>query len=200
MARINYTIPPQGFERVRDRIGAILSDEFENQYFRYNMNAAIKAVWVERTIPFDLTELPCINVSLSTGQYGQKDYGGNVDGTYLYNIDFFAGAPTTPQTRGDQAAAFKVQQMLGVGRAILEDPQYDVLLFSRPFISNVHMTQLEVGEQKSVNDTLRTFMGRLTYSVRLNETVRLLTVSEIEGYETSWKLELTDKGYKYSNN
>ena len=81
MPKITQAIPPQAFEIIRNRIGLILAEEIDNQsILTYDPDLDL-TVWVERTVPFDKTELPSVNVSLARGSYDSKTYR-ETDSTY----------------------------------------------------------------------------------------------------------------------
>lgn len=195
MARIQGTIPQQNFELVRDRIGEIITDELESQVLFYNPDLDA-TVYVERTDPIDKTELPVVIVSLATGNYDNKDVK-STDGTYTYNVDVFTRAKTSADQEGDQRSMFSLHRLLGVIRYILDNPIYKTLGFANPMISRVAVQSLNIAEPGK-QDAASVMMGRLTVTVRVPETVNLLPASLLAGYETSVKLQLTDKGYVFT--
>lgn len=197
MAKITTVIPPQSFEIVRDQIGAILKDEVDNQAaISYNVDLEMKAVWVERLIPFDKTELPAINVSLLKGDpEGQSMI--HVDGMYRYALDAYQSAPSTEDARGDVRATFKLHRLLGVMRAILEDPRYYNLGFTSPFIGARHVESLQIADVNKA-DGLSTVMGRLIFAVRVPETYDFKIPIPLAQSTAAVKLFLTEKGYIYT--
>ena len=76
---INTLIGQQKFELIRDRIAEILSTEIANQATieGHDLWTENIFVWLERTAPFDKSELPCINVSMSSGEF--DNYKSNCD-------------------------------------------------------------------------------------------------------------------------
>jgi len=201
MAIIINPIPTQNFEKIRDRIALILFTEFENQYFLSYDNDLNLPVWVERTLAFDHTEAPAINVSLASGNFDNKDQRAE-DGTYLYNIDVYTKAKSIEGADingGDQRATIKLHRLLGMCRAILEHPDYFRLLFPPPSISNVKVVSLAFADPGK-QDAENVMMGRLVFSVRVPETVELKVANLIDGYDTAVKMDLTDSGYVFSGN
>lgn len=194
---INVIVPEQGFEIVRNRIGEILSDEFENQALNYNPDISAK-IFVERTQHFDKTELSAVNVCLATGNYGNK-HQGSVVGTYQYNIDVYVSAKTKNDDKGDVLAAKKLQRLLGFCRYVLEDPYYKTLGFAPGFIARVFAGGIAIAQPED-KDAANVMMGRLIMNVILTETNSLSTPKLIAGYETKVKLDETTQGYYYEGN
>lgn len=200
MPLILNVIPPQGFEIVRDRIGEILADEILSQVTK-SYNEDIDAdVYVERSNQNDKTELPLINISLSTGSYDNKNQG-HVNGTYIYDIDIYTNAKSTDELGGDVLAAMKLQRIMGVCRAILENPIYKTLGYEPGFILRTGCSDLNIAVPGAGKlDTLNTLMGRLSFSVVIIESTTLIVPVLAAGYDTTIKMELTEDGYKYVGN
>ena len=200
MPLILNVIPPQGFEITRDRIGEILADEISSQVAKSYNTDIDAAVYVERSNQIDKTELPLINISLSTGSYDNKNQG-HVNGTYTFDIDAYTHAKSTEDESGDVLAAMKLQRILGVCRAILENPIYKTLGYEAGFILRTGFSDINIAIPGAGKlDTLNTLMGRLSFTVVLVESTELIVPQLIAGYDTSLKLELTDNGYKYVGN
>lgn len=196
MSEIKLPIPPQNYELIRDRIASILYIELENQWVLTYDRDLMLPVWVERTIPFDHTEAPCVNVSLASGVFDNEDGRGS-DGTYQFNIDVFAKAAQAGTMNGDQLATMKVHKILGKCRAILKNNAYIRLSFTPPSISRTTVSSLAIAEAGK-KDAEHVMMGRLVFTVRVPEDVELKTANLIDGYDTAVKMLLTDKGYVFS--
>jgi len=194
-AKITTIIPSQNFELVRDRIGAIIHLELSNQKVLTGNDDLEGVVWVERGMPFDKTELTAINISLATGSYSNKSQG-NVSGVYQFFVDVYTNAKTTDAQGGDITATFKLQKLLGVIRAILENPIYKTLDFTTPFIERTYVSDINI-RAVGKDDDMNTAMGRMTFTVQCVETTSLLVVNTIAGWDTTVKLGQSDKGYFY---
>ena len=195
MSKINGIIPPQSYELVRDRIGEILTIELANQYLLTSDEALNASVFVERFIPFDKTDLPAISVSYSRGDMDNQDVK-HADHSATYFIDCFQSAKSSTSEQGDALSKVKLHRLIGVCRAIIQNPIYNTLDFDAPFIMFRQITSLEIadaGKQDAVSVT----MGRLTLNVRIPENTQLIDAIEAGGYDTQVKLYETDKGYKY---
>lgn len=197
MSKILDPIPPQGFELVRDRIALILADEIANQYL-LTANEDINAtVFLERTVPVDHTECPVVNVSLRTANFADH-VAINTDDTVFFNIDVYHKSKTEGDSKGDSLSNLKLQRLLGLCRAILENPVYKRLDFNGvAFIQNRHFESMEIAEPGK-QDALSTSMGRLVFSVRIPEVTQLVLTTIAGGFDTSMKMELTDKGYTFT--
>lgn len=66
--KITGVIPAQNFEAIRDAIAALLVLELAAQ----TITASVK-VWKERTIPFDLSELPAVNIYFDGAIYSDHN-------------------------------------------------------------------------------------------------------------------------------
>lgn len=197
-AKIPHIIPAQQYEVVREQIGAILYTELDNQeQLTYDQDLFVK-VWVERSVPFDKEEVPCVNVCLMNGEYDNKD-SRQVDGTYEFAVDCYAKAKALANgtVTGDILAQMKLQKLMGICRAILENPIYKTLGFIAPSLSRVMVRSMTIRNEET-NDTEHIMMGRLILSVRVVETVRLQDYNLLEGFDTAVKMSLTDKGYVFS--
>jgi hypothetical protein len=199
MSKITGPIPPQSFELVRDRIGEILADEINNQFAIVTNNPDLKAtVWVERFFPFDETELPAVVVMLAKGSYdGQTQI--QADGTYTFNIDGHFRSKSKADGKGDKKAMLNLQRLLGVMRGILDHPEYTTLGFQNPFVMKRHIKDISIADPNG-NDVSAVVMGRLTFEVKVPEKYNLKVPGLISGYDTTVKLEETEKGYYYSSN
>lgn len=195
MSKVVGIIQPQAYELIRERIGAILADEILNQY-TLTSNADINAeVWVERKTPFDKTDFPAVNVVFPNGTFDNKN-ARSVDGTYTFNIDVYTSSKNSSSKQGDKFASTTAQKILGICRAILENPVYRTLDFAAPFICNTHVSSITLPDM-SGNDADNTAMGRLVFSVRAAETTELIEAALLASNDTVMKLYLTDKGYKF---
>lgn len=195
MSKINHIILPQNYEFVRDRIAEIITDELHNQLLltgEYDIDAE---VYVERTTPFDESELPAVNICLDSGSWGNK-HQGSVVGTYIFNIDCVTSAKATKSGPGDTASTIKSQRIAGLCRSILEDPIYKTLGFTPPFISKTFCSDIKFGSAGSP-DAKNIVVSRISFHTVVNETSDLIIPNLIEGYQTVVKIDNTSKGYFY---
>jgi len=195
MGYIKHLISQQAFESIRDRIGEILTDEFDNSFiWSYDVLFDQVKVWRERFIKLDKTECPAVNVGLISGDYGNKNQG-SVDGEYLFAIDVYTNSADEGGISGDTLAAIKNHRIAGAIRAILEDNVYRTLLFTPPFIARTGIKSLKVADISEKVDGLHTCMSRLIFMVLAPETTLPIPASTLAGYVTQVKLHETEKGF-----
>lgn len=198
MSVISGIIAQQSFELIHDRIGEILVDELANQ-FALSGNADLDVtVYKERHIPFGIQELPSVNVLMERGEYNNQSQP-NTQGTYRYLIECTHSSPSKDTDsnntrRGDTLAMSKLQRLIGVIRAILEDPKYKTLGFTAPFLGNRHAENMYFMKHPH-QDADNIVQGRLTFVVSAPESSVLIYPNLIQGYDTTVKLHETEKGY-----
>jgi hypothetical protein len=197
-SKISGIIPSQQYEIIRDKIGLILYEEIGNQYVLTSNKNINAKVFVERFVPFDKTDFPCLNVIFNGGQYSNKNVT-TAEGGYIFYVDVYASAKTTTIVSGDSEASFRLHKLLGISRAILENPQYRNLGFTDGKIGSVSVSDISINQPSNSQDGTSSIMGRLTFNVKALEDVELLDASVINSTKTEVKLNLTDKGYLYEN-
>jgi hypothetical protein len=196
MSVINEVIGPQSFEVVRDRIGRILADELAAQASMSGNTDLRVFNWIERFLPFDNPELPSVNVKLGEGTYGGQSQIQS-DGTYRYYIDAYVKAKSHQDDPGDQKAITKLHRLLGVCRAIIEDPRYKTLGFVTPagFIMNRHFESIQI-QDPGKQEMESMVMGRLVLSVKVPEYPGGFVVgTAFREMRTTVMLDSTERGY-----
>jgi len=197
MSKLNTKVLSQNFELIGQRVGSILADELHNQSTLPPVETDINAtVWVERFIAFDSSDMPCINVCFTRGN-NEGNYVVNSDYTHSYTIDVYTSAKSTSSQRGDVKSTNILHRILGVVRAILENPQYRTLDFASPSIENVSLKTIEIAEADKNKNTESIAMGRIVLDVQVREGMQLQTGVDIAESNTTVKLYNTEKGYKY---
>lgn len=198
MSKITDTLLPEYFEFIRDRIAEILIDELNNQYVNKGNYFAEARVFVERSIAFDKTELPALNVSVGTGTYSSQHQGQSL-GDYVFFLDVHTSAKHNDTDSADKVAAIHAQRLAGLVRAILENPIYKTLGFATPSISRRYMEKFDIAAPKE-NDAMQSSMIRQYFHVSVVETSKLIVPTLIAGYDTVVKVNNTNEGYQYSGN
>lgn len=195
-AVINHKIEKSNAELIGDKIGCILFVELENQACNYEPIADVEAVTREKTNPEDVVKLSSVNVSLDNSNFDNKNYAGAVDGHPIFNVDVYVKHKSTRDGDGDQEAQYRLQRLLYICRAILEDLQYKTLGFTVPFIKTTMVLSIGIREPNP-EDVSNCAMGRLVFQVIAVETTELKSAITIESMITGVKLGLTEKGYQY---
>lgn len=199
MALLTEKIPQQNFEIVRDRIALILADEISNQSAILPATPDLNpTVWTERFVPFSHVEFPAVNVIFSSGNFVDQ-YTTHDLAVHKYYIDVYAKSPTIGSDGGDKLASIKLHRMLGICRAILENPQYRTLAFAPPSLQHTKVVDISIEQPQNNQDAESVVMGRLTFDVHVPEKMQLLTANNISGWETSVELNESLKGYEFSN-
>lgn len=195
MGYIKHLISPQAFEVIRDRIGEILTDEFDNSFiWSYNTLFNDVKVWRERFIQLDKSECPAVNVGLLTGDYGNKNQG-SVDGEYNFAIDVYTNSADEGGISGDTLAAVKNQTLIGAIRAILEDNVYRTLRFNPGLIARTGIQNFKMADITEKKDGLHTCMSRIIFKVLAPESTLPIPADVLAGYVTQVKLHETEKGF-----
>jgi hypothetical protein len=211
---IPSVIPQQNFEKIRDRIGLIIFQELENQFDLTNNTDLERPlevtgeypesllVYIDRVIPFDEAEMPVINVSYNGATY-ESNNPKYADGANTYFIDFYVKADANEDgvnTDADRLAAIKLASIMGKVAFILRYSDYKTLGFAPGFIGNTKVASLNnLGPLRNdgQQDSNSCIVGRIVFEVRSIETVATIEPRNMEGFFTTVKLSLTDKGYVY---
>lgn len=197
-ALITSIIPAQNFELIRDQIRAILLLELTNQGVLDN-TFIVPSIWCERMTIFDKEELPSVNICLYKGDYERKSRLGT-HGTYTYLLEVYTNSATTNENPGDKLAAQKMQRIIGKILAILGNPAYETLGFSRSVISGIEHTEIssfKIDSNGEVNDALYSTKGTIAFMVKVPEGVQLGSGNLCTLANSVVTLEETTNGYQY---
>jgi len=195
MALITNIIQEQGFEKVRDSIGAILTTELLNQKTLQGFSEDIN-VYVGRSTPFQQDEQIMVNVLLDSSNYGsinEHDAMGNTS----YYIDVFTSGKANMDSIGGYQSSQLRDKFIGMCRAILQSTKYKTLSLPLGIISGTYCENFEVFDSTNAQDSSFTSMARLNFSVRILENQEVWQGVTIANSFTSVKLGLTEKGYQY---
>lgn len=200
---IDGIIPQQNYELIRDRIAEILSVELISQGTKAGVVYS-NGVDIERFIPYNAdTEYPIINVVFEGGFYDNKDQKTS-EGNYKYFIIGYEKAKSDATNKGDKKAAIKLGRLLGVCRAILENPIYNRLAFPIPTretagasFYGTNVGAIKIPKFLDSGDTENSIMGYLEFNVRVDENVILIEPVPLASSVTEVKLYNTDLGYRW---
>lgn len=200
MANISGVIPQQGFEIARAAICAILASEITGQYQQSGDARYNATVWQERHIPFDAkTQMPAVNVKLGTGSYSNKDMT-LADGEYKFYIVAYVAAVNNSNGTADKDATLILQRILGICRAILENPIYKNLDLSLPFVKGTRVGSMTLGVTDETAGAENMVCGYLEYFVTVPEYVSLIQPLPVLNSVTQVKLYETEEGYLWGAN
>lgn len=196
MSKLDLIIPVQGVELIRDRIATVLKDEIANQIVLGADTEIDAAVFVERIVSIDKSEMPLINILFSRTSY-DNNTAINADGENTYHIDVYTKAKATVGKRADNTSMERLMRILGVCRSILESPHYLTLGFAPPFIMSTRVATIDISDPRDNQDGSNTNMGRLVFMVDAVEVTEEILPRVAEGYDTTVTIEETDQGYVY---
>lgn len=198
MAQISLEIPKQGFEIVRDLIGAILKTELENQKILKSFSEPLN-IYVGRSTPFQHSEILMVNVLLDSANYSQIHEKG-VHGGTNYFIDIYCSAKESVENTGGFNSSLRRDTFLGMVRFILQDHHYKTLGLPNGLLMGTYVESFENFEPSNAQDTAFVKMARLVYNVRINENQSLWEGVLAQTAFSDVKLNETEKGYKYELN
>lgn len=194
--KIKHPIPKRNFEMIRESVGRVLFEEFDNQAALQNEDFYKVIVYDNRKIPFDASELdvPNINIRFIGGETISKDYR-NKTMAYKYAIDVYVKA-----INGSDNVLSLREKIMGMADYILEHPNLKILDLVNPvgIISSI-VEALQVPDFTDDINVEEISMGRLLYSIKIDEACVLDQGVEFELLDSKVILGVTDKGYRYEN-
>lgn len=196
MAVIDHIIGTDNFQAIRDRLAVILLDELGGQYTLTDDNDLnITQIWRERRRPFNLSELPAINLSISSITPSDK-FGGQRQQEILFNIDIYDVKVYGEDTDADQTSMDTAWKVLRVISYILDHPHYRDLQL-KPYIFHTETSRANAGEAE-MSDGARCGVLRLEFMVKTMSEFTPLGLTPLTLGATTAKIEQTDKGYYYA--
>jgi len=194
-ALITYEITTQNFEKVRDRIAIIIAEEFAGQKAITGNELFDAGVWIERSIPFDLPELPSINVMFAGANYDNTNALTST-GANRYLIDVHSNAKDEENTNGDKLAILKLHKLIGVIRFIMQSDEHYDFGFDPKIIQNNHKIEnTSIAKPSNIGDGYHNAIGRLTLNAKFNESVAAGTGITIDEINSTFKIDETEKGF-----
>lgn len=197
MSLINEIIPEQGFEKVRDAIGAVLKLELEAQKTLQTLTDDIN-VYIGRNNNFNQSETLMINVLTDSANYSNTHEKGSHGGTNFF-IDIYVSGRESETEDGGYISTKKRDKYLGMVRYILQSHKYMKLGLPAGLIMGTYVEGFENFEPSNTQDASFTKMTRISYSVRIIEDQSLWDGVEINSIFTNVKLDETDRGFKYES-
>lgn len=194
-AQIDYVIPEQAFEIVKERIAVILTEELAEQANLAGVAAA--PIFVDRIARIDDSEVPCLNVTMERDDFDNQDVK-SARGTVVYNVDIFIGAEATKTKRGDTIAHAGLDRVAGMVRYILQHSKYYTLGFAPGFVHRRQVQNIQIARPEQYTDAHNIAMGRVQLMVQMVETEGVSEGVLIKGYESSVKIAETEQGYKFT--
>lgn len=192
---IDKPLGRQGFEVIKEQIGAILATELENQKQLQDFNLPIN-VFLDRQNPFDNSENLMFNVGLRSYQKENKSQN-STHVTATYSIDVFVSTKQNNANRGDVISTNIRDRYIGLVDSILSSTKYFRLLYETPFLMGTMVTNVQTYEPQNEMDAKFVSMSRLTFEVRYSENYDNWDGMPFSSMFTDVRLDLTENGYKY---
>jgi len=195
MAVISTTVTADLFQQIRDKIASILLDELDNQAtLQDNTALSFEKIWMERSRPFNLSEIPAINLSIASVNYNDKFRGQrNVDATYT--IDVYDYKVYTDDEDAEQVVTESNWNLIRNIQYILDHSAYANLQL-KPYIFHTEVTGVDSG-QGELTDGSRCGILRLKFTVKTISTLDGVAPIDLSQLNTTVTIEQTNKGYYY---
>lgn len=203
-------ILPSNFELIRDRVGAILKEEIDNQALLYGTGTSPDIIpdpeltcnfGIERTGAVNRDEL--IEVVIGIQRMGFDNQNAiSQRNSITFFVDVYTNAIDKENAPGDYTSAKKLHKLVGIVRAILQSPAYIKLGFANGVIERTTVYDAIFPTKDDDHDSANSRMARVYFKVDAHEEVKTMAPIAAGSYETTVKLGLTEKGYMfiYSNN
>lgn len=197
-ALIINSIPEQNFELLTKQLGAILFLEVSHQNSLLTSGYDI-GTFIERQSRIDQSEEIVINVSFNSAQnvnHNESNY--QCDGTF--NIDVCSNGIESDSLLGDEDSRLKHHKVIGWIRYILSSTIYKTLGLPFGIVMSTTVQSINFDDNYGVEDGNYLRMCRIVFSVRFIEDCDLESSITLLGNDTTIKLDLTEKGYKFNFN
>ena len=199
MALIDKVIPVDNFQLIRAKVAEIILRELPNQatlaaksYINYTK------VWVGRSTPFNLSEVPALNLMYETQQYNNKHNLQRFP-TVVLSLDIYQSAKHgAGNVYADELLDERLWNVARVIQGILDHPVYRALELA-PAIRHHEVTSITPGVS-DIDDSSRVAMLRMTITVETNSVLLEVDPATLAGTDTEVKLNESDKGYFYTSN
>lgn len=186
-------IPKQGFEIVRDVIGAVLAIEIANQRELIESKDSFD-LFTERVTPMDDADDVYINIVLDSGNYAIQNQR-DTQGRTIYFIDVYTRG--VAEGKGTTDATILLHKYIGWVRYILSSTAYNTLGLPPGLIGGTSIESFATLDPALKEDSQYTRFSRLQFAVRIQENQELWETITLESLHTNVKIDNTEKGYKY---
>lgn len=195
---IQNIIPRQGFEIVLEKIAVILFEELTRQKSLQTLGDDF-GVYIERQTAYDKSEGIVISVGMDGADYARKNQF-DVQGNTTYFIDLYTTGDETLVTTGDDNSRFLTLKWLGMIRSILSSTKYKTLGYPAGLIGGTMVEKIQNQLSYGNGDANFIKFARITFSVRIQENQEMWTSIELQGNDTTIKINETEKGFKLTFN
>lgn len=195
MALINEVIGKDYFQLCRDNIASILLLELPNQStLQDNEDLNFTKIWRDRKRLFNASEIPAINLSIESVNYGVKNRVQR-EANPIFNIDIYDSKVSTEDADADELLSESTWQIARTIQYILDNPVYATLGLS-PYVMHTEVSSIESGEAVTSEDN-RCSILRIKFTVKTMSILQGATPIPYSQLTTVAKLEQTEKGFIY---
>lgn len=196
-SQITGIIPKQGFELVRDAIGVILLEELTAQKNR-RTDLEDFEILSESLVPYTSAEKITINVLLAKADYGQMTQK-DAQGRTIYFIDVVTSGEEKDDMTGSMDASFRRDRYTGMIGYIFRSAFYRYMgpIIPQGLVGGVYVESFTNLDPYKKEDSDFTTFARIQMAVRIQEDAQAWSGVELVGVNTSVRLDLTNKGYKF---
>lgn len=199
-ALITNQIPEQNFELITKQLGVILFLELNNQNDLLPLDDKYDiGLFLERQNKIDSSEDVVVNVSYNSSQFSnQNEKSSQSDSTF--NIDVYVNGVYSGLMNGDEDSRLKHHKVVGWIRYILSSTVYRSLGLPFGIIMSTDVQSINFDDNYGNEDGNFIRMCRIVFSVRHIEDCELESGVALLGHDSTIKLDLTNKGYKFNFN
>lgn len=195
MALINEAIGKDYFQLCRDNIASILLNELQSQStLQDNEDLNFQKIWVDRKRPFNASEIPAINLSIESVNYGVKNRGQR-ESNPIFTIDVYDSKVSTEDADADELLSESTWQIARTIQYILDNPIY-ASLGLKPYVMHTEVSSIEAGQVEMSNDN-RCSILRVKFAVKTMSILEGAAPVPYSQLTTVAKLSQTEKGFIY---
>ncbi len=195
MAQINEIVGKDYFQLCRDNIATIFLDELPNQAtLQANQDLSFSKIWCDRKRPFNSSEIPAINLSIESVNYGPKN-SGQREANLIFTIDVYDSKVSTIDGDADELLSESTWQIARTIQYILDNPIYATLGLS-PYVMHTEIQSIEGGQVGETEDN-RCSILRIKFAVKTMSILQGATPIPYSQLATVSKLAQTEQGFIY---
>lgn len=195
MAQINEIVGKDYFQLCKDNIATILLDELQNQAtLQANQDLNLSKIWCERKRPFNASEIPAINLSIESVNYGPKNRGQR-EANLTLTIDVYDSKVSTIDGDADELLSESTWQITRTIQYVLDNPIYATLGLA-PYVMHTEVQSIEGGQVGETEDN-RCSILRIKFIVKTMSILQGATPIPSSQLNTVAKLSQTEQGFIY---
>jgi len=201
--KILNIIPLSNFEIVRDQLGLVLFTELNKQIELESIPCT--DVFVEKSTPADSADKPTVNIILDSSNFMSGNHANaqnnmtqrSAQSYTTFFIDITTSGVATASLTAGQVSIFLLHRIAGMCMHILRASFYRTLGLPQGTIGGAYVDMLATADPHQKEDTDGTRFARISYGIRILENAPAWQGVPLLENNSSVKLELTEKGYKF---